>query len=196
MTDFLDKIKKLFAQAEDESQPATHEVLVRTQAENDAFLQWKKSKRFARLMEGFKSRLEGRAADGADLPLEMFSGPKSRGFVLYYDEGLVTDIDMRHLLDYFKDQMLMVGYSIYMSDVKNQLNNGVVETIERHYLKPKFDYNEETGRIAQRFGNITIEYLRENNQPMSLRLLSNIYSGHKYTYARPFEELMEVLVDA
>lgn len=193
MSDFFDRIKKLFSQAEDEQQPATHELISRTDAELEAYAQWKKSKRSQRLLEGFRARVEGRVAE-APLHLEFIDTPKSRGFVLHYEEGSMTGIEMRHLLDYFREQLLVVGYGSYMSDVKNQLKGELVQTIERHYLKPKFNHNEETGKTAQRFGNITIEYLQENNRPVNLKLLSNIYSDHKYADARPFKELMEVLV--
>lgn len=193
MSDFFERIKKLFSQATDEQQPTTHELINRLPDELVAYEQWKKSKRFNRLMEGFQAQLDGRRTD-AELPLSFIDTPKSRGFVLQYEKGLMTGTELRHLLDYFKEQLLAVGYTAYMSDIKNQLRRDVVETIERHYLKPKFNYDEATGRMGQRFGNITVEYLQQNNQPVNLKLLSNIYSGHKYTDARPFYELMEILV--
>lgn len=194
MSDFFDRIKKLFSQAEDETRPATHELIARTAAETAVYEQWKKSVRLQRILEGFRARLEGRAADVPELYLQFIDTPKSRGFVLHHEEGILTGNEMRHLLDYFKEQIMAIGYTSYMSDIKNQVRGDIVETIERHYLKPRFDFNEETNKMAQRFGNITIEYLQKDNQPVDLKLLSNIYSDHKYVEARPFEELMHILV--
>ncbi|CAN5344795.1 hypothetical protein BH09BAC1_BH09BAC1_09450 [soil metagenome] len=194
MSDLFDRIKKLFSQAEDEQQPATHELISRTEAELAAYEQWKKSKRSQRLLEGFRAKMENRDSGEAELSLDFIDTPRSRGFVLHYEEGLMTGLEMRHLLDYFKEQLLVVGYASYMSDVKNQLKAEVVQTIERHYLKPKFNPHETTEKTAQRFGNITIEYLQENNLPINLKFISNIYSDHKYADARPFKELMEILV--
>ncbi len=194
MGDLFDRIKMLFSQATAEDKPATHEVFTRSAAELEIYEQWKKSKRLARILEGFKARIEGRFATEAELPLHFIDTTKSRGFVLEHEEGLMTGNEMRHLLDYFQEQILTVGYVSYMSDVKNQMQGNVVQTIERHYLKPKFNFDETTGKMAQRFGNITIEYLEQNHLPVQLKLQSNVYSDRKYTEPRPFEELMELLV--
>ncbi len=194
MSDLFDRIKNLFSQAADEQKPATHEVITRSAAELEVYEQWKKSKRLPRILEGFRARIEGRFSTEAELPLYFIDTTKSRGFVLQHEEGLMTGNEMRHLLDYFQEQVLSVGYVSYMSDVKNQVQGDVVETIERHYLKPKFNFDEEKGKTAQRFGNITIEYLEQDHIPVQLKLQSNIYSDRKYTEPRPFEELMEILV--
>lgn len=194
MSDFFDRIKKLFAQATDEQQPITHETFTRSLAELEVYHQWKKSKRLPRLLESFQARIEGRMSTEAELLLHFIDTPKSRGLVLLHEEGIITGNEMRHLMDYFQEQLLTVGYVSYMSDIKNELRDDVVVTTERHYLKPKFNFDEATGMASQRFGNISIEYLENNNEPVELKLVSNIYSGRKYTEARPFKELMELLV--
>jgi hypothetical protein len=194
MSDFFDRIKKLFAQAANEQQPATHEIFTRTAAEVEVYQQWKRSKRLPRILESFQARLEGRMSSEAELMLHFIDTPKSRGFVLLHEDGIITGNEMRHLMDYFQEQLLTIGYVSYMSDVRNQLHNNDVITTERHYLKPKFNFDEGTGTNSQRFGNIAIEYIQKNNEPVELKLISNIYSDRKYADARPFEELMEILV--
>lgn len=193
MSEFFDRIKKLFSLAADESNPATHEVIVRTEAELEVYRQWKRSKRLPRILESFQARIEGRFSTEAELSLYFIDTTKSRGFVLQHEEGVLTGTEMRHLLDYFQEQILAVGYVSYMSDVKNQLKGNVVETIERHYLKPKLNIDEATGKMYQRFGNISIEYLEQNHVPVQLKLQSNIYNDRKYSDPRPFQELMELL---
>lgn len=194
MSELFDRIKKLFSQAADESNPTTHEVIVRTAAELEVYEQWKRSKRLPRILESFQARIEGRFSTEAELPLYFIDTTKSRGFVLQHEEGVMTGTEMRHLLDYFQEQILGVGYVSYMSDIKNQLKGDLVETIERHYLKPKLNVDEATGKIYQRFGNISIEYLEQNHVPVQLKLQANIYNDRKYNAPRPFQELMELLV--
>jgi DNA-binding protein H-NS len=82
MSDFFDRIKKLFAQAANEQQPATHEIFTRTAAEVEVYQQWKRSKRLPRILESFQARLEGRMSSEAELMLHFIDTPKSRGFVL------------------------------------------------------------------------------------------------------------------
>ena len=194
MSDLFDRIKKLFAQAASEQQPATHELFTRSQAEVEVYEQWKRSKRLPRILEGFQARLAGRLSSEAELMLHFIDTAKSRGFVLLYEEGIITGNEMRHLMDYFQEQLLTIGYTSYMSDIKNQMHHDVVVTTERHYLKPKFNFDEASATISQRFGNVSIEYIQKNNEPAELKLISNIYSDRKYADARPFQELMEILV--
>lgn len=194
MSELFDRIKKLFSQVTEGNQPATHELISRSGSEIEAYEQWKRSKRLTRILEGFQARIEGRFAAEAELPLYFIDTAKSRGFVLQYEPGLITGPEMRNLIDYFQEQILAIGYVSYMSDIRNQVKGELVETIERHYLKPKFTVDSVTGKIAQRFGNITIEYVEEDHAPIKIKLQSNVYSDRKYASPRPFEELMELLV--
>ncbi len=113
-----------------------------------------------------------------------------------YDEALVY-LSEQHFdvcfFDYLKGQVLAQNYKSELSDIRETQRGAWLETIQRHYLKPKSSIND-SGLIRQRFGNVTIELVLRNEVVHHLRLRATAYSDHLYQDAWDFQVLMDGLV--
>lgn len=196
MSGFWNNIKHLFTQVEDEKTPAIHETLERTEAEQEAYHHWKHSRESGRLMNFLKRRIEGFEPVEEDLSLDIqfVESPKTNGFVLHFDDNKLAEKDFQFLFDLLRDRIIIHDYRLYMSDSRQQMRNGQVHHTERHYLKPRLYNLSANDQVNQQFGNITLEYLRINGQPQHVKLIVNIYSDYKYTEARPYSDLLRMLV--
>ena len=196
MNGFWNQIKDLFKQAEAENAPAIHETLERTEAEQEAYHTWKHSARSQRLLGFLKRRVNSIDTPEEDLTLDMqfVESAKTNGFVLHFDKNKLGEKDFQHLFDLLRDRIIMHDYRLYMSDMRQQVRQDRVHQVQRHYLKPRL-YNLASGDpINQQFGNITLEYLQVNDRAEHLKLIVNIYSDQKYTEARPYGDLLRMLV--
>lgn len=196
MSGFWNQIKHLFAQVEEERTPAIHESLERTEAEQEAYHNWKHSSDSGRLLSFLKRRVEGIDPLEEDLSLDMqfVESPKTNGFLLHYDQNKLGKKDFQFLFDLLRDRVIMHDYRLYMSDSRQQVRQGQVHHIERHYLKPRLYNLNPSDQVNQQFGNITLEYLLINDVPQHLKLIVNVYSDYKYTQPRPYNDLLRMLV--
>lgn len=111
----------------------------------------------------------------------------SNGFAIGYETKYGKN-DFRYLIDYFAYQVKKLDYRLVMSRQTMQEKGDVVEMKEMHYLKPKRGWVEP---IDQKYGNVQIEYIEENDQPTRIKLLVNSYPDRKYKEAESFEDLAE-----
>lgn len=194
MGDFFDSLKGLFSSAEDKKQPALHEMLERNTAEQDAYQVWSNSVRKDRVMELLKELVHNPTIGSAPpLEIQFVESGKSNGFILYYQQQLMSNHEFQHLFDWLKERVLdHGGYSIYMSDIKRKIKGDAVETKERHYLKPKISRVDK--QIDQLFGNITIEHTLVNDKPQHIKFIANIYSDQNFTDALHYRELLKLIV--
>ena len=68
-----------------------------------------------------------------------------------------------------------------------------METVQRHYLKPKPNFQRE-GKINQQFGNITIEFDLRDDKPHYLKFQATSYTDHLFEDAKEFKELMSRVI--
>lgn len=111
----------------------------------------------------------------------------SNGFSLSYKSSYGKK-DFQFLFDYLAQQVQELGYRKVVSKSAIEERGEEVELKEMHYLKPKVGFVEP---IDQAFGNIQIEYIEENGQPVRIKFRANSYPDRKYKEARSFEELAE-----
>ena len=163
-----------------------NDLLKRSESFLERFNAWKKSETCAELMndllQSYSWQKQGVDKDPHMLLLE---STYSNGFAISYEDKYGKS-SYRFLLDYLADQVKKLDYRLVMSRRTLQDKNGVVESKEMHYLKPKTGFVEP---IDQKYGNVQIEYIEENDQPTRVKLIVNSYPDRKYKTAKSFEDL-------
>ncbi len=169
--------------------PFVQEIIERSDKEIEAYQYWKVDDK----KDHFISFLLGQINNPSKSDLLRLNSPKSQGFILKYEivEATTDFAEFRYLFDYLKEQVLKLNYVSYVSDVKNFVRKSHVETIERHYMKPRFSYDETTGLADQQYGNVLIEHLLHDEQSIRIKFICNIYNDRKWTKPLSFMELLQ-----
>lgn len=189
----LNFLKDLFNRQEIANNlPVLHELIQRTDAEKHGYEVWKlndhKDYLTGFLSRQFETWQQGKTPDADNLLL--LNTPKSKGFMFAYQPAQATAAEFKYLFDYLKEKVMQFNYKVYVSDVKHFARKNHVETVERHYLKPRFTIPAEGECINQLYGNITIELLLHNEQPLHIKFVCQPYTDYKYNAALPFEALL------
>ena len=165
-----------------------NEIIKRSQSFLERFHAWKASDICAEylndLWQSYFWRKQGVDKDPQILILE---STYSNGLAINYESKYGKN-NFHYLFDYIADQVKKLDYRLVLSRHTMQEKGDVVEMKEMHYLKPKQSFIEP---IDQRFGNVQIEYIEENDQPTRIKLIANSYPDRKYKEAENFEELAE-----
>lgn len=191
---FWDNITDLFCQVEESSpaNPAIHELIVRSPEEIVDFERWKHTHNSRRLLDWlcnqFAFHQEGRPTDNT---LGFLNNKSSKGFIIYLQELNYTRSEIIHFFDYLKERVQKFNYRSDISDRRIFSRKEWVETQERHYLKPRINFDNKP--IRQLFGNITIELEMRNDVVHNLRLRATVYNDSMFDEAGSFRALMAAL---
>lgn len=188
MSDILDKIKALFSQSEEKKAPVIHEMIERSDSEQISAKHWVLGERGQLLFNNIQVYLEEPQSNFSNFHL--YKNERSNGFAIYFEGSGMQNIEMQYYFDSLKEAVLELPYNLYMSDRKIiSEKDSVVKTIERHYLKPERNIEDE--KTAQLFGNIAIEHHLRDDTPEFVKINANYYQDHLYHKAKPFPELLE-----
>ena len=194
-----DFFKKFFKEAEQSSgsNPVVHELIERSSAEKEALENWKGSLTCRRIFDFLADQyaMSRSMPEGVDRAITFLDTPSSKGFAFHYELTEYNRTDATHFFDLLKEKVLTLDYRPQMSDTRTWPEKDWVQTVERHYLKPRQRWAEEK-KIDQQFGNITIELTLRNDHPFKLTFRATHYSDRLYAPADDFGELMNVLLDA
>ena len=199
MNDILKSILQFFSQKEAENQPVIHELIERSAAEQAQFQAWKQGETLRYLIDQFKERLNQRYVLNPDLPLQidLIEGGKTGGFAFYFPNNLTLKAeDFTFFFDWLEEQVLKHGYRSYMSDAKVHTKKGEVIRLERHYLKPAFQFDESGQRVIQAYGNITIDQQIINDLPIMIRFMVHVYDDRQFTEAGNIHQLLRLIFEA
>jgi len=189
-------IKNLFEESESSSpsKPFIHEIIQRSEKEKADYEHWKKTLACERLTAWLSIQYGIFMAlpEGIDEALDFLDLPSSKGFVIHFHKTRYSRRDAIHLFDYLQEKVHEMGYRTQLSDTRTYTRLNWVETVERHHLKPKTGFSG-SGKVNQRFGNITIEVLLRNDVVHNLKLRANSYKDHLFQEAKEFLELMDSL---
>lgn len=193
---FKQLLKNIFADAEEKNQqvkPFVQEILARSDSEIAAYNEWLYSEKQLQTIAVFQSRLryKDELSDGEQVQIEFIEGKATSGFVCYFNQQFFQPVEFQHLFDYLKQQVLTLEYKLYVSDTQTRLHQNDTITKERHYLKPKYSYDEAQQKTMQQYGNIIIELHKTNNEPEKIHFIVNRYSGFDYSEAISADELYE-----
>ncbi|MCB0706117.1 MAG: hypothetical protein KDC34_12430 [Saprospiraceae bacterium] len=189
--------KSLFKASEESSpsNPFLHELIIRSEAEKADYEKWKDQLVRQRLSSWLQDqyilfRLEPERIDES---IDFLHAPSSKGFAIHFSKMGYALRESRHFLDFLKEQVRGIGYRNQISDTRTYQKGEWVETIERHYLKPKPDFNTP-GKFKQVFGNIRIELKLRDEQPFLLTFSATTYNDSLFDPPKEFDELMAILL--
>ena len=129
------------------------------------------------------------------------SGPPL-GVALLYDER-IGPVNFRHLFTLLRVRILALGYRVAHADqhpCPHRLHPA--DTIEKYVLHPvpastaldSAGSQSGPGSCNQRFGQVTVDLLRRDRQPVMIRLLAAPLPDPIFTKAPPFDELLQLVL--
>lgn len=197
MAGIWDYIKNIFQEVEESSpsNPAIHEMIERTAEEKVQYQQWLESLVKRRLVDWLDNQyaIFRVTPDDIDEAMDFLNTPSSKGFVIHFYKTNYNRKEVTYFFDFLKDQMKGLNYKVQISDTRTYNRKDWVETVERHYLKPRPQF-EEGKKIDQRFGNVTIELVLRNDKLYQLKLQATSYRDHLYGEAEEFRDLMQAIL--
>ncbi|MBO3269571.1 MULTISPECIES: hypothetical protein [Hymenobacter] len=172
---------------------AEWQPLVRTNVQQQAYARWVEQRVYLNWMGPFfkayhfqKTNVRGRG-----LRVQLLSEGGRQGALFFYDPSIGSNF--QHLFDFIRDRVLALGYHLSTSDRRRLPHPEYTETIEKHFLKPTPGDCPDTGRCNQRFGNVTVDLVRINDQPGFIRFVSNPYHDTIFAPAHTFDELLDAV---
>jgi hypothetical protein len=197
MAGFWQKLFKLgqSAEASSPNEPVVHELLTRSPEEKADYAQWKDAFVARRLLDwlGDQYAIFLHRPGDTDTAIDFLDTPSSKGFVIHFHQTNYSRRESTHLFDLFKEKVTQLNYRVQLSDTRTFARKHWVETLEKHYLKPRHTFVEGQP-LDQQFGNILIELEFRDDKAYNLRLRATHYRDHNYQEARPFRELVQVLL--
>lgn len=199
MSELWKYFTNLFKIAEKSSakQAFIHEVIQRTEAEKSDYEFWKKTFVKRQLVDWLNNQYSRYLMDANDIDeaIDFLNTTSSKGFVLHFKKMGYNKTEIIHFFDFLKERVLTLAYRSYTSDFRSYYKDNQVETTQRHYLKPRINFQSTTGQPSnQLFGNINIELLLRNEEPIQLKFSATSYNDRKFKKADHFEALMERLL--
>ena len=197
MSEFWNNIKKIFTAAEKSSpsKPLIHELIQRSEIEREDYERWKNTLVCRRLIDWLNDQyaIYQLLPYNIDEGLDFLNTPSSKGFVIHFSQTRYSLRDVTHFMDYLKEKVRQLGYRIQISDARTYHRANWVETIQRHYLKPRSKF-EGNKKMNQAYGNITIEMELHNEQPHNLRFRATTYQDQLFQDSYNFKELMQEML--
>lgn len=195
-------VQDLF-KAEQESSPIKpfiQEPLERSESELIDYDLWKRTVAREQLLDWLNTQYAAFVMNNesqTDKTIDFLNTPSSKGFVIHFDEQLHNKKNIIHLFDYLQERVLAINYKKYMSDTRTytqtQNERNWVETIERHYLKPRFKLKADN-TFDQLFGNIKIELRFRNEAIQNLQFSATRYNDRKFSEGDTFHDLMRAIL--
>lgn len=178
------------------NQPAIHEVIERSEKELADYRVWKETLGKQRFLdwlreEHLKFMTDPRSTDAA---LDFLNTPSTKGFVIHFYKTRYNKREIIHFFDFLKEKILALSYKTYLSDTRTYNRKDWVERLDRHYLKPPTNLrNPGKEKFDQRFGNITIELIFQDDKIYLLKFSASTYQDRLYKDAEDFDSLMKEL---
>ncbi len=191
---FWNRIKEIFQQAEASTpaNPTIHEVITRSPAEQTAYERWKQTTAPQRLLAWVSEQYTGhRARQRTDESIDFLDTTSTKGVVIHFHQTNYSREEIGYFFDLLKEKVQALGYRSDLSDRRIFPRRDWVETQERHYLKPRVDFNEE--QLNQAFGNITIELELRNDVAYNLRLRATTYNDALFERSISFAGLITAI---
>ncbi len=198
MPDIWNYFKNLFRKEQESSpsQPYIHEMIERTEEEKSDYEQWKETLVRRRLQDWLNDQyaLFRMDPDRTDQALDFLDTPSSKGFVIHFHETRFSERDVVHFFDFLKEQVLHLNYSTQISDLRTYSRSSWVETVQRHYLKPKKSKYPTEGKFHQSYGNVMIECTSRDDQVYDLKFRATVYQDSNFHDPAEFKDLMGMIL--
>ncbi len=198
MSDLWNYIKNIFQSTANSSasNPAIHELIQRSEAEIQDYEKWKKSLVCRRLLDWVNNQYAAYLLHPAEIDeaIDFLRTPSAKGFVIYFRKMNYSKREIQHFFDLLKEQVKKLGYRSYVSDTRTYTKGKWVENIQRHYLKPRSNFEQEQARppqqLGQQYGNINIEICTRDEEVWNLKFSATSYNDRMYKKADDFGGLI------
>ena len=197
MPSWWSKIKTILTKSElsTPTQPAIHEVIKRSDEFLEEYDIWKGGPKHKKMLNWISEEYAIYQNKGNEQSesIDFLHTPSTKGMAIHLADMQYPNEEARYLLDFFREKLKVVhSYRTQVSDTRTYSMKTWVETVERHYLKPRPQYNEE-GRIAQGFGNVTLLLTLRDDKVYNLKLSATAYQDRLFTAEEQFSDLMRVI---
>jgi len=191
MTYFQDIFDKLFPEStKNKNGILLQEVIERNSDYSERYNRWlieKSPETLLALEKAYQEKYLGK--ENEDINAHLLTSKYANGLAFSFNDKFFTKEQFAFLFDWLSKKTSDLPYKLVNSDRLISVKNGVVETKEKHYLKPIISKNE--GLVNQRFGNILIEHILVEEVPSYIKITANIYSDSKYQVPQKFEKYLE-----
>lgn len=190
MAYFEDLYQRLFTKQQKQPQ-LSHEVIRRSEKYTQHYRQWLESDQLKNYLDKYQKGYHYKKLKiQSSYDVHLFSSSMANGFALSYNSE-IPPIEFQYLFDYLAERVLALKYKQANSDVMIVEKGEVIETKEKHYLKPVSESG--TPKVEQHYGNILIEYIRIDDRPSYIKVMASTYSDQLYAAPLDFDELLEYL---
>ena len=190
MAYFEDLYQRLFTKQQKQPQ-LSHEVIRRSEKYTQRYLQWMQKDLLKDYLDKYQRGYHYKKLKiQSSYDVHFFSSNMANGFALSYNSD-IPPIEFQFLFDYFAERVLTLNYKKANSDVMITEKGEVIETKEKHYLKPIS--STSAPKVEQHYGNILIEYIRIDDRPSYIKVMASTYSDQLYAAPISFDELLEYL---
>ena len=194
----LEFIQHLFQKRETTNAPILQEMLQRTAAEKYDYEIWKLSEEKDNMLDflaqSYRFFSEKHITKIAK-EIVFLENARNSGFVLTFNAKKYKTIEFQYLFDYLKEKIKEENYTNYLSDKKRVIRRKCEEITERHYLKARFNFDTETRKYHQQYGNIIIEFVKHNKKAVKIKLLCVPHNDRSWSKALPFSQLMGLILN-
>lgn len=198
MAGFWQRLFKLQQAVENSSPavPAIHELIQRSEEELVAYNAWKSSYILQQIRNWIRAEYEHFLRTNkvrSTSSVDFLNIPSSQGFIAHFRQTNYSRREATFFFDYLKERVKTLNYRTQISDTRTYSRNHWVETVERHYMKPRLDFKEGE-KLDQQFGNITIELEIRDEEVHHLRLRATHYQDRNFSPVQDFSDLMDILL--
>lgn len=195
MTNFRDYLNKLFPGKSGNHKVVLNEVIKRSDAYQQRYAAWEGSDQpqqaYAAVAEGYQTKLLNE--EGPGVQVHLLRSQYANGIAISFHDSGMNKEAFSFLFDHIAEKIKQVeGYRRVNADYMITEKQGFVETKEKYYLKPVVSL--DTTKVNQRYGNILIEHILNDDKPVYIKLTANVYSDSNYHDAESFEGLMSYLL--
>ena len=197
MPDFWNYIKNIFQTAEESSSsaPLIHELIQRSEEEKADYQHWINTLVRRQLTDWLLDQyaIYQVLPDDVSETIDFLNTPSSKGFVIHFNKTQYSLRDVTHFFDLLKEQVRQLNYRTQISDSRTYHRPNWVETIHRHYLKPRSQFSADK-KMDQAYGNIMIEMELRNEKVYNLRFRATSYQDRLFNDALAFKDLMQAVL--
>lgn len=193
MTFFDQIVAQLFPKKSGKNEILLHEPIKRSEAYLTEYKKWVLSFERIDLLNAIQKSYELKQEGIIGSPdVHVLTTKASNGFAISFEEQ-IGEKTFSFLFDWLGDKVKELSYKKANSDTTITAKNGIVETLSKHYFKPKIDLSNTENGINQQFGNILIEHISVDDKPSYIRFIVNNYNDRQYKKADQFEILADFL---
>lgn len=197
MSFFDDVFSKLFPNKNNKNYPYVllNEELKRSENTEVSYQKWMAANKQVSLLKNIQNAIAFKTQGiTSDTKVHLFQSKYANGFALTYTEDFDKH-DFLFLFEYFKHQVLSLGYDLNLKQRTLTEFKDYIETKEKYYLKPRKISRNIVYPLPQLYGNVLFEHILIDDKPSYIKVLTTIYQDSMFKPAQDYREFLQVLFE-